>query len=160
MKAGHLLEVGIGNGKYVKKYKEHHITGLDLSAKMLERARTNLGEKAMLLKDDITRSSLPQESFDIVVLAHILSTCEYPNLVIEQCVQRLKAGGKLIILNHFTPNNLFLFLDFLFNPIAQLFHFSSYFRKEKLTALKGIHLDQQKTLGPFQSYQLLVFSKK
>lgn len=157
---GKLLEVGIGHGKYVKRYKGHTVVGIDTSVKMLKKAKEQLDPAIELIEQDISTSNFKEESFDIVVLSHVLSTNKQPNKMIEQCIKLLKKGGKLIILNHFTPNNLFLFLDYLFNPIARLFHFSSYFRRENLTSLNQLILTQRRVLFPFQSYQLLIFTNE
>lgn len=157
--AGSILEVGVGHGNHLKQYKSTAITAIDISEKMLVRAIKNNPKTVQFIKMNALELFKLEEKFDFVVLSHILSTSSNGNKIIESCSNALKTNGKLIVLNHFTANRTLGFLEKLFQPIAKLFHFQSYFPLEKLTALNVFSQKKALKFGFLNSYQLLIFEK-
>ena len=87
----------------------------------------------------------PDESFDYVVLSHVITVVDDPERLLKETYRVLKADGRVFILNHFTPNNWLKHLDKSFQAIAKIFHFQSVFYiepggNEKLPAVKGNRL--------------------
>ena len=108
-----LLEVGIGTGLSIPTLpKNVEITGIDLSEKMLQRARVrikSLGlENTKLLKMDATYLDFPDDSFDRVLAAYFISTVPDPVRVILEMKRVCRRGGFLVFLNHFRSENALL----------------------------------------------------
>ena len=154
-----ILEVGVGHGTHLTKYLSKRITGIDLSAEMLQNAKKNNPSTITLLHMDATNLSQLNQKFDVVVLAHVLSTTPNPNKILEEALNLLPTNGKIIILNHFSNSPVARFFEKLFQPVSKLFHFQSYFPLENLTALKNVRPVKALKFGVLNSYQLLVFEK-
>jgi phosphatidylethanolamine/phosphatidyl-N-methylethanolamine N-methyltransferase len=105
-----ILEVGVGTGLSLPHCARHvDFTGIDLSQKMLERARARveaLGlQNVRLLKMDATTLELPDNSFDRVLAAYFISTVPDPVRVVEEMKRVCRPGGYLVFLNHFHSDN-------------------------------------------------------
>ncbi len=105
-----LLEVGVGTGLSIPTLpKSVEITGIDLSEKMLQRARLrveSLGRKnTKLLRMDATHLDFPDDSFDRVLAAYFISTVPDPVRVIQEMKRVCRVEGFLLFLNHFCNEN-------------------------------------------------------
>jgi phosphatidylethanolamine/phosphatidyl-N-methylethanolamine N-methyltransferase len=106
-----LLEVGVGTGLSLPILpKNIHITGIDLSEKMLSYARQRLEKERLadnvdLLKMDATSLEFPDNSFDRVLAAYFISTVPDPIKVVEEMKRVCRPGGYLVFLNHFKSEN-------------------------------------------------------
>jgi phosphatidylethanolamine/phosphatidyl-N-methylethanolamine N-methyltransferase len=105
-----ILEVGVGTGINLGLYpKDCHVTGIDLSEGMLEKAHERVAEKAMpnvrLLQMDATRLSFEDDSFDIVYAPYLISVVPDPVAVAREMGRVCRPGGRIIILNHFRSSN-------------------------------------------------------
>jgi phosphatidylethanolamine/phosphatidyl-N-methylethanolamine N-methyltransferase len=105
-----LLEVGVGTGLSLPLCARNvRFTGIDLSQKMLARARKrveSLGLKRVrLLKMDATTLKFPENSFDRVLAAYFISTVSDPVRVIQEMKRVCRPGGYLVFLNHFHSDN-------------------------------------------------------
>jgi phosphatidylethanolamine/phosphatidyl-N-methylethanolamine N-methyltransferase len=105
-----ILEVGVGTGINLALYpKDCHVTGIDLSEGMLEKAHERVAEKAMpnvrLLQMDATRLSFDDDSFDIVYAPYLISVVPDPVAVAREMRRVCRPGGRIIILNHFRSVN-------------------------------------------------------
>jgi phosphatidylethanolamine/phosphatidyl-N-methylethanolamine N-methyltransferase len=154
-----ILEVGVGQGTHLKEYHSKRITGIDLSEKMLQQARKNNPASIHLLNMDAIDLAQLDQKFDLVVLSHVLSTSSKANEILYVSNNILNTSGKIIILNHFSNNGAIGVFEKIFQPIAQLFHFQSYFPLKNLTALKAFRPEKALKFGILNSYQLLIFEK-
>jgi phosphatidylethanolamine/phosphatidyl-N-methylethanolamine N-methyltransferase len=105
-----LLEVGVGTGLSLPMCARNvDFTGIDLSQKMLDRARARveaLGMKNVhLMKMDATTLDFPDNSFDRVLAAYFISTVPDPVRVIQEMKRVCRPGGYLVFLNHFHSDN-------------------------------------------------------
>jgi phosphatidylethanolamine/phosphatidyl-N-methylethanolamine N-methyltransferase len=105
-----VLEVGVGTGLSLPQCGRHvRFTGIDLSQKMLQRARArveSLGLKDVeLLKMDATTLEFPDNSFDRVLAAYFISTVPDPVKVVHEMRRVCRPGGYLVFLNHFHSDN-------------------------------------------------------
>ncbi len=108
-----LLEVGVGTGLSIPTLpRTVEITGIDLSEKMLQRARDrveSLGlENTKLLRMDATHLDFSDDSFDRVLAAYFISTVPDPVRVIMEMKRVCSSGGFLVFLNHFCSENVLL----------------------------------------------------
>jgi phosphatidylethanolamine/phosphatidyl-N-methylethanolamine N-methyltransferase len=120
-----VLEVGIGTGINIGLYPRNcHITGIDLSAKMLEKAhervkKEGLANNVQLFEMDATKLSFDDNSFDVVYAPYVISVVPDPVKVVREMSRVCRPGGKIIILNHFrSPNPLLATLERMISPFT------------------------------------------
>jgi phosphatidylethanolamine/phosphatidyl-N-methylethanolamine N-methyltransferase len=101
-----VLEVGIGTGLNLPHYPPAcHLTGIDLSRDMLERAIERVDRLRMpnvtLKVMDATSMDLPEDAFDKAVATYTISAVPDPIGVLREMRRVVKPDGVLVILNHF-----------------------------------------------------------
>lgn len=154
---GKLLEIGVGNGSHLPLYRAHQITGIDISKAMLNKAQRFKGEHTRLLLMNGESLMFPEACFDYVVLCHVLAVAQNPDQLLEQVYKVLKPGGKLFILNHFTPGNWLRYVDWAFQPLSSLLHFRSIFYLHHIKGLQRFSLHKQPDPGKSSYFKLLIF---
>ncbi len=105
-----ILEVGVGTGINTSLYPQNcHVTGIDLSTSMLEKARERVAREGLrnvrLLEMDAARLTFADNSFDIVYAPYLVSVVPDPVQVVREMRRVCRPGGKIIILNHFRSAN-------------------------------------------------------
>lgn len=105
-----VLEVGVGTGINLSMYPAScDITGIDLSAPMLDKAHERILNKALrncrVLEMDAAQMSFPDESFDIVYAPYLISVVPDPVKVAQEMRRVCRTGGRIVILNHFKSEN-------------------------------------------------------
>jgi phosphatidylethanolamine/phosphatidyl-N-methylethanolamine N-methyltransferase len=105
-----ILEVGVGTGINTSMYPRNcHVTGVDLSSSMLEKARERVAREGLrnvrLLEMDAQNLTFADDSFDIVYAPYLVSVVPDPVGVVREMRRVCKPGGKIIILNHFRSAN-------------------------------------------------------
>lgn len=100
VRGGRLLEVGCGSGQALRVLGElgWDAEGVDFDRAAVERARAR-GLRVRL--GSLREQGYPAESFDAVVMSHLIEHVPDPLRVLEECRRVLKPGGRLVIL---TPN--------------------------------------------------------
>jgi phosphatidylethanolamine/phosphatidyl-N-methylethanolamine N-methyltransferase len=106
----HILEVGVGTGINTSLYPRNcHITGIDLSTSMLEKARERVAREGLanvrLLEMDAASLTFADDSFDIVYAPYLVSVVPDPVQVVREMRRVCRPGGKIIVLNHFRSAN-------------------------------------------------------
>lgn len=108
---GHrVLEVGVGTGLTASLYpRDCDVTGIDLSAEMLEKARERVRHERLrhvtLLQMDAASLHFHDESFDMVYAPYTMSVVPDPVRVAREMRRVCKAGGTIVFLNHFRSTN-------------------------------------------------------
>lgn len=97
-----ILDVGTGPGFFACILSEegHHVTAIDSSEGMLEKARENaerLGVEPKYLQMDVNRLDFQDQTFDVVVMRNVTWTLEHPEMVYAEFKRVLKEGGLLLI---------------------------------------------------------------
>jgi phosphatidylethanolamine/phosphatidyl-N-methylethanolamine N-methyltransferase len=105
-----ILEVGVGTGINTSLYPRNcHMTGVDLSSSMLEKARERVAREGLrnvrLLDMDAQNLTFADGSFDIVYAPYLVSVVPDPVQVAREMRRVCKPGGKIIVLNHFRSAN-------------------------------------------------------
>jgi phosphatidylethanolamine/phosphatidyl-N-methylethanolamine N-methyltransferase len=104
---GHALEVGVGTGLLLPLYRrDMSVTGLDLSERMLAKARERLGEQFLpqvvaLETGDIHELRHPDQCYNVIVLPFVLTLVSNPEKALDNCARMLKPGGEIVIVSHF-----------------------------------------------------------
>ena len=106
-----VLEVGVGTGLALPHYgPDKRITGIDLSADMLERARTRVREDKLtnvdaLLEMDAEQTSFADGSFDIAVAMFVASVVPHPKNLMREMRRVVRPGGHILFVNHFAAES-------------------------------------------------------
>lgn len=109
---GDVLELGVGTGATLAHYRNlSSLTGLDLSQKMLERARARavgLPFPIELRQADFQRIPFGDRSFDTVSSSLGLCGIPDPALLFSEIRRVLRPAGRLLALEHVRPPNAIL----------------------------------------------------
>jgi phosphatidylethanolamine/phosphatidyl-N-methylethanolamine N-methyltransferase len=103
---GRILEVGVGTGLSFDDYDlTTEITGIDLSAPMLAKARERMASgRYPYVRDvhlmDAHRMTFADASFDCVVAQFVITLVANPEQVLTECHRVVKPGGRIILVNH------------------------------------------------------------
>src|SRR5258706_6993280 len=105
-----VLEVGVGTGISASLYpRDCQVTGIDLSAPMLEKARERIARKGIrnvrLLEMDAADLKFATGTFDIVYAPYLISVVPDPVAVVREMYRVCRSGGRIIVLNHFRSRN-------------------------------------------------------
>lgn len=118
-----VLEVGVGTGKNMAYYPPGlTITAVDLSPRMLERARAraeHTGVTVELREADVQALPFTDASFDTVVGTFVFCSVPDPLLGLRELRRVLTPGGQLLLLEHvLTESALLRPLMHVANPLV------------------------------------------
>lgn len=101
---GRILELGVGTGNNLRYYPaDREIVAMDISEKMLERARRRadrIGSSVRLDTADAQRLPYDDESFEVVVASFLFCSVPDPVLGLSEARRVLVPGGQLLLLEH------------------------------------------------------------
>jgi phosphatidylethanolamine/phosphatidyl-N-methylethanolamine N-methyltransferase len=103
---GRVLDVGIGTGLELPMFSDAaRITGVDLSAPMLDIARKRVADLGLrnvddLLVMDAMNLAFPEASFDAVVAPYVLTVVPDPERTLDEMARVVRPGGEIILVNH------------------------------------------------------------
>ena len=126
-----VLEVGVGTGINTPLYPHHcRVTGIDLSASMLHKARGRVARKGLrhvrLLEMDAASMTFAGDAFDIVYASYLVNCVSDPIEVVREMHRVCRPGGKIVILNHFrSATPLLSRLDRALSPLTVHLGFKS-----------------------------------
>ena len=106
----HILDVGVGTGFSLPLYPQHaHVVGVDLSSKMLQEAHKKVLQKRLthvaLMEMDASHLAFQDNTFDVVVVAFVISVVPDPLQVLAEIKRVSKPEGQIVIINHFQSHN-------------------------------------------------------
>lgn len=102
-----VLEVGVGTGLALPHYaRDKQVTGIDLSAEMLDIARQRVKERripnvADLVEQDAEATDFADDSFDIAVAMFVASVVPNPRKLLAEMRRVVRPGGHILFINHF-----------------------------------------------------------
>ncbi len=98
---GQVLDVGCGDGMVAQMLwpRASRYVGLDHSEKLLSAARRRLpqGARADFVAADMHSLPFDDETFDLVLLLHVLTHAERPERVAGEAIRVLRPGGRIIV---------------------------------------------------------------
>lgn len=147
-----LLEVGVGTGLSLPLLPRNvQITGIDLSEKMLEKAKERVRKENLrnvsLLKMDATHLDFPDDSFDRVLAAYFISTVPEPMKVVEEMKRVCRPGGYLLFINHFQHEvPLLRTVERWLSPVFYRIGFRTDLRLDDLMAQCGLKIEEQEAV--------------
>lgn len=95
-----ILDLGCGTGSLSLLAAEqgHRVTGVDLSANMVERARAKLaGRDAVFLVGDAAQPPVDGRRFDVVLVRHVLWALPDPARALRHWRALLRPAGRLVL---------------------------------------------------------------
>lgn len=101
-----VLDVGIGTGGLsqalsVEENRLIHLTGIDISAEMLEQAQSNLNGQiasGQFMQQDIQRLNLADNRFDLTMGAHVLEHLPDMEQALAEMVRVTKPGAPVLLI--------------------------------------------------------------
>lgn len=123
IKGERALEVGVGTGKNFAYYPEDvHITAIDLSPRMLARARRKVAKSHLrvdLQEMDVQRLDFADHSFDTVFATFVFCSVPDPVMGLRELRRVCKPEGSLLLLEHMRPHHPIMgFIFDVFNPMV------------------------------------------
>lgn len=104
--SGRVLDVGVGTGLELPMFgPQVRVTGVDLSAPMLEIARKRVAAEKLTNVEalevmDAMNLTYPDASFDAVVSPYVVTTVPDPERTMDEMARVVRPGGEIIIVNH------------------------------------------------------------
>ena len=157
----HVLEVGIGTGLNLPLYPTHcHITGIDLSKEMLEKAQDKIIELGLIsvtLKVmDATVMDFGESEFDSAVATYTISAVPDPVGVLREMRRVVKPGGNIVLLNHFRSERRVVGrLEDFVSPVCTRLGWKSNLPFEPLLEQVGLIPDTSTKVNLFNGWRLI-----
>lgn len=165
-RARRVLEVGVGTGISLPCYRrDHEVTGVDISPKMLERARERVATLSLshvrdLIEMDASHLNFPDDCFDAVIAMYVMPVVPDPEKVLREIERVCSPGGQVIIVNHFAKQNgLRGKLERLLVSICEFLGWRIDFCLDEIILRTSLRLLNIQTVGPFGLYTLLQLKK-
>ena len=92
-----LLEVGCGAGNVLARVAARERHGLDLSHRLVLRAREQLRDSARIVLADAENLPYADAAFDRVICSSVLSHVLHPERVLNEAFRVLRPGGRLVV---------------------------------------------------------------
>lgn len=109
---GRVLEVGVGTGLNLEHYPDGvQLTGLDISGRMLERARRRaaaLGRDLRLVEDDVEHLEFADHSFDTVTATCVFCSVADPVQGLREVRRVVRPDGQVLLYEHVRPSGRLL----------------------------------------------------
>lgn len=95
-----VADLGCGTGSLSLLLHElgHAVTGLDVSPRMLEKARQKAGSAVMFIEGDAAWPDLPHGAFEVILYRHVLWTLPDPGAALARWAKLLAPGGTLCLI--------------------------------------------------------------
>ena len=167
---GRILEIGVGTGLSFDDYDAGtEITGIDMSAPMIARARERAASgRYPFVKDltvmDASAMMFPDATFDCVVGQFVITLVEDPERVLSECARVVKPGGQIILVNHlYSEKGIAAAVERLLAEKARKVGLRPEFPFRRLAAWAenhgGAELIERRRIKPFGVYTLVRFRR-
>ena len=164
--AGRVLEVGVGTGLSLPRYGDHlEVTGIDLSADMLQKARERVKKQKLtnvagIHEMDAAAQTFPDNYFDTVVAMFVMTVVPEPEAVMSELERVCAPGGSVLLLNHFfRGDGVRGFFEREMAKHARLLGWHADFPIDEVMAQEGLELDDVQNVGPLNLFTILKFRK-
>jgi phosphatidylethanolamine/phosphatidyl-N-methylethanolamine N-methyltransferase len=167
---GRILEVGVGTGLSLPDYSwTNRLTGVDLSAPMLRKAKARAAEHRLTNVDglavmDAQHLGFRDGAFDVVVAQYVITAVPNPEATLDEFVRVLKPGGEIILVNHLGAEaGLRAAFEQWFAPIARRLGWRPEFRWDRLAQWAarhgGVHVIERRAMPPLGHFSLIRFGR-
>ncbi len=164
---GSVLEVGVGTGISLPRYRPHlDVTGIDLSPEMLRKARERVRKLGLrnidrILEMDAQELEFENASFDTVVAMYVLTVVPDPSKVMAELERVCKPGGQILIINHFSQEHgVRGMVEKAMAPFAERLGWRPEFGIENVMTQDNLRLVEERPMKPFGLFTMLRFTKE
>ncbi len=161
-----VLDIGIGTGLALATYPSYvSVTGVDLSEGMLQKARKRMQDQGMnwvhLALANALELPFEENSFDHVVLSHVVTVVSDPVELIKETQRVTRPGGKIVIINHFqSSNRFFAMLEKWICPITEHLGWKSDLCLDDLIRDTGLEVDYRYKLDQVDLFQTVFITNR
>jgi len=167
---GHILEVGVGTGLSLPDYsRTNRLTGIDLSAPMLRKAKARAVEHRLTNVDglavmDAQHLGFRDGVFDVVVAQYVITAVPDPEATLDEFVRVVKPGGEIILVNHLgAEGGLRSSFEQGFAPLARRLGWRPEFRWNRLARWAarhgGVSVLERRAMPPLGHFSLIRFAR-
>jgi phosphatidylethanolamine/phosphatidyl-N-methylethanolamine N-methyltransferase len=168
---GRILEVGVGTGLSLPDYSwTNRLTGIDLSAPMLRKAKARATEYRLTNVDglavmDAQHLGFRDGVFDVVVAQYVITAVPDPEATLDEFVRVLKPNGEIILMNHLgAEGGLRSSLERWFAPLALRLGWRPEFRWDRLARWAarhgGVRVVERRAMPPLGHFFLIRFARQ
>jgi phosphatidylethanolamine/phosphatidyl-N-methylethanolamine N-methyltransferase len=157
-----VLEVGVGTGLALPLYTtDKRVTGIDLSAEMLARARSrtkklHLDHVAGLHEMDAEATGFADQSFDTAVAMFVASVVPHPKRLMTELRRLVRPGGHILFVNHFiSPSGPRRWVEQAAAPASHALGWHPDFAMEALLTPQEMKRAKAVPVGPFGLFTLV-----
>ena len=157
-----ILEVGVGTGLSLPFFrKDAHVTGIDVSAEMLEKARRRVARDRLsqvdaLVEMDAEKLTFADDSFDVVLALYVASVVPNPARFAAEMRRVCIPSGTIVIVNHFTSENPAMrFIEKRLAPLAGKIGFHADFPLAAFLAASRLDVREARPSNLFGYWRLL-----
>jgi phosphatidylethanolamine/phosphatidyl-N-methylethanolamine N-methyltransferase len=157
-----VLEVGVGTGLALPHYgADKSITGIDLSAEMLSRARervavSKLANVEALHEMDAEATDFADDSFDIAVAMFVASVVPNAKQLLAEIRRVVRPGGNILFVNHFAAERgPRWWVERAMAPAARALGWHPDFGMDRLFAAEDMTKIQARPVWPFGIFTLV-----
>ena len=167
---GRILEVGVGTGLSLPEYAwTDRLTGVDLSAPMLRKAKARVKEHRLTNVDglavmDAQHLGFQDGVFDVVVAQYVITAVPDPEATLDEFARVLRPGGEIILVNHLgAETGLRATFEQWFAPLARRLGWRPEFRWERLAQWAahhgGVRVIERRAMPPLGHFSLIRFGR-
>ncbi len=163
-----VLEIGVGPGSTLEFYPPRtDFVGIDISGPMIEVAKKkaanlNSGSRFHLEVMDATHLDFPDNTFDVVMAAYVITTVQDPHRVCREIHRVVKPGGHIIAVNHTRSQNGSLWgrVEDVMAPVFVRLGFTTDLDVIKVMKETGISVHQTVRCNLLNTGRIIMGSKK
>ncbi len=157
-----VLEAGVGTGLALPMYSSgKRVVGIDLSADMLERARTRVREGRIatveaLREMDAEATDFADGEFDIAVAMFVASVVPNPLRLLAEMRRVVRPGGYLLFVNHFAAERgLRWWFERTIAPASRALGWHPDFKFAALFTQEELAISERRPMPPFGLFTLV-----
>jgi phosphatidylethanolamine/phosphatidyl-N-methylethanolamine N-methyltransferase len=167
---GRILEVGVGTGLSLPDYAwTNRLTGVDLSAPMLRKAKDRVAEHRLTNIDalavmDAQHLGFQDGAFDVVVAQYVITAVPDPEATLDEFARVVRPGGEIILVNHLgAETGLRATFEGCFAPVARRLGWRPEFRWDRLARWAeghgGVTVIERRPMPPLGHFSLIRFGR-
>lgn len=156
-----VLDLGVGTGFSLPLYPQHaQVIGVDLSSKMLREARKKVLRERLshvdLMEMDAAHLAFPDNTFDYVIVAFVISVVPDPLRVLAEIKRVSKPEGQIVIINHFqSQNKMMAQLEKWVSPLCTKIGWRSDLALDYLVQHADLRIDRKYSLNKLDLWKVV-----